>query len=167
MIQNCTSGVRSPTHILVSAWGIICKIFSTSINNIRSSCSSSTQDQPHKIKKGLNSQYSRFIPRLAAVLCYYGSAWNERVGQSWGWSYPQVWKLLGWFTSHRSVQVQVWCAWVIIPVHGNDGGLVGVKVDETVAGGLTRELVRHHLEGEGKVSKKMMRKYAFQEPLLE
>ena len=54
-----------------------------------------------------------------------------------------------------------------IPVHGNDGGLVGVKVDETVAGGLTRELVRHHLEGEGKVSKKMMRKYAFQEPLLE
>ena len=123
------------------------------MNNIRSSCSSSTQDQPHKIKKGLNSQYSRFIPRLAAVLCYYGSAWNERVGQSWGWSYPQVWKLLGWFTSHRSVQVQVWCAWVIIPVHGNDGGLVGVKVDETVAGGLTRELVRHHLEGEGNVRK--------------
>ena len=31
-------------------------------------------------------------------------------------------------------------------MHGNDGGLVGVKVDETVAGGLTGELVRHHLE---------------------
>ena len=33
-----------------------------------------------------------------------------------------------------------------IPVHGNDGGLIGVKVDETVAGGLTGELVGHHLE---------------------
>jgi hypothetical protein len=31
-------------------------------------------------------------------------------------------------------------------VHGNDGGLVGVKVDETVAGGLTGELVSHHLD---------------------
>ena len=34
----------------------------------------------------------------------------------------------------------------MIPVHGNDGSLVGVKVDETVTGGLTGELVRHHLE---------------------
>ena len=42
-------------------------------------------------------------------------------------------------------------------MHGNDGGLVGVKVDETVAGGLTRELVRHHLEGEGIVSKRRRR----------
>ena len=31
-------------------------------------------------------------------------------------------------------------------MHGNDGSLVGVKVDETIAGGLTGELVRHHLE---------------------
>ena len=46
---------------------------------------------------------------------------------------------------------------MIIPVHGNDGGLVGVKVDETVAGGLTRELVRHHLEGEGNVRKYVSR----------
>ena len=38
---------------------------------------------------------------------------------------------------------------LIIPVHGNDGSLVGVKVDETIAGGLTGELVRHHLEAEG------------------
>ena len=37
---------------------------------------------------------------------------------------------------------------MIIPVHGNDGSLVGVKVDETVSGGLTGELVRHHLEAE-------------------
>ena len=34
-------------------------------------------------------------------------------------------------------------------MHGNDGSLVGVKVDETIAGGLTGELVRHHLEAEG------------------
>ena len=33
-------------------------------------------------------------------------------------------------------------------MHGNDGGLVGVKVDEPVAGRLTGELVRHHLEAE-------------------
>ena len=34
-------------------------------------------------------------------------------------------------------------------MHGNDGGLVGVKVDEPVAGRLTGELVCHHLEAEG------------------
>lgn len=33
-------------------------------------------------------------------------------------------------------------------VHGNDGSLVGVKVDETIAGGLTGELVRHHLDAD-------------------
>ena len=37
---------------------------------------------------------------------------------------------------------------MIIPVHGNDGSLVGVKVDETVTGGLTGELVRHHLDAD-------------------
>ena len=37
---------------------------------------------------------------------------------------------------------------MIIPVHGNDGSLVGVKVDETVSGGLTGELVRHHLDAD-------------------
>ena len=33
-------------------------------------------------------------------------------------------------------------------MHGNDGSLVGVKVDETVTGGLTGELVRHHLDAD-------------------
>ena len=45
---------------------------------------------------------------------------------------------------------------VIIPVHGNDGGLIGVKVDETVAGGLTGELVGHHLEAKGKSEQKQL-----------
>ena len=46
---------------------------------------------------------------------------------------------------------------VIIPVHGNDGGLVGVKVDETVAGGLAGELVGHHLEAKGKSEQKQLK----------
>ena len=33
-------------------------------------------------------------------------------------------------------------------MHGNDGSLVGIKVDETVAGGLTGELVSHHLDAD-------------------
>ena len=37
---------------------------------------------------------------------------------------------------------------MIEPVHGNDGSLVGIKVDETVSGGLTGELVRHHLDAD-------------------
>ena len=39
-------------------------------------------------------------------------------------------------------------------VHNCQSHLVIGKVDETIAGGLTGELVRHHLEAEGKVRQK-------------
>ena len=32
-------------------------------------------------------------------------------------------------------------------MHGNDGGLVGVEINEAIAGGLPGELVCHHLKG--------------------